>query len=364
MIVRFFGLAFGGEGVGKAEAAGEAGRVVFAPFAAPGDVAEVRVTQTKQRFLRGEIVRTLEAGPSRTEAPCPYFARCGGCQWQHVTRAAQLAAKQAIVERALGTQTEAITSPGPDYGYRWRVRQHWKRRALGYHEWRSQRILDVERCLLLPPSFDAAIQGSRPTLREEAELHAQMGTDGAVAIRCGSVALGPQSVDIADTGEPPFWVAPGGFAQPGPNGNRLLRKLVRDGARVQGKRVLELYAGAGNFTRDLVAQGGDVTAVESSPPKWFVPGAQLRVSTAEKAVRAAEAFDVVVLDPPREGAREVCRMVGRLGAERIVYVSCDPMTLARDVKLLAEQGYSLERVHVIDLMPQTFHVETIVVLVR
>src|SRR5262249_22435758 len=105
-----------------------------------------------------------------------------------------------------------------------------------------------------------------------------------------------------------------------------------------------------------------VTAVESMPPRWFAPGARLVTSTAEQVVRGAERFDVVVLDPPREGAREVCQRLPRLGAERIVYVSCDPMTLARDVKLLAAQGYSPVNATPIDLMPQTFHVETVVVL--
>jgi tRNA/tmRNA/rRNA uracil-C5-methylase (TrmA/RlmC/RlmD family) len=278
--VRFHGLAFGGEGVGKAED----GRVVFAPFAAPGDVAEVRVVEEKKRFLRGELERLEERGAVRTEAPCPYFERCGGCQWQHVTRAAQLAAKQSIVERALATKTEPIVSPGPDYGYRWRARQRWEGGALGYREWRSRTVMDIRRCLLLPESLDAAIQAARPQLREEAELHAQAGADG-VAIRCGSVRLGPDGVNIADHNEAPFLVAPGGFAQPGPDGNRVLRRLVREGAQARGKRVLELYSGAGNFTRDLVADGGDVTAVESSPPRWTAPGATWIRKSAEDAVR-------------------------------------------------------------------------------
>jgi 23S rRNA (uracil1939-C5)-methyltransferase len=355
--VRFHGLAFGGEGVGKAED----GRVVFAPFAAPGDVADVRITEEKKRFLRGEVERVEERGAVRAEAPCPYFERCGGCQWQHVTREAQLGAKQAIVERALGTKTEPIVSPGPDYGYRWRARQRWEGGALGYREWGSRKVMDIRRCILLPESMDAAIAEARPHLREEAELHAQMGEEGT-AIRCGSVVRGPEAVSIADAGESAFRVAPGGFAQPGPDGNRVLRRLVREGAQAGGKRVLELYAGAGNFTRDLVADGGDVTAVESNPPKWKAPGAKWLAQSAEQAVREAEHFDVVVLDPPREGAREVCRLLPKLGAARIVYVSCDPMTLARDLKLMQEQGYLLEKSTPVDLMPQTFHVETVVVL--
>jgi 23S rRNA (uracil1939-C5)-methyltransferase len=355
--VRFHGLAFGGEAVGKADD----GRVVFAAYAAPGDVAEVRVTEEKKRFLRGEVERIEERGGVRTEAPCPYFGRCGGCQWQHVTREAQLSAKQAIVERALGQKADAMVSPSGDYGYRWRARQHWEGGVLGYREWRSQKTIDVKRCLLLPEAFDAAIQPARPQLREPAELHAQMGKDG-VAIRCGSVALGPETVDIADEGEPAFPIAPGGFAQPGPDGNRVLRQLVREGAQAHGKRVLELYAGAGNFTRDLVAVGGEVTAVETHPPKWVAPGATWVRGSAEQAVQSGEKYDVVLLDPPREGAREVCRSLPRLGALRVVYVSCDPMTLARDVKALLAAGYRIERIAPVDLMPQTFHVETVVVL--
>ena len=335
--------------------------MVFAPYAAPGDVAEVRITEDKKRFLRGEVERVEEAGGVRTEAPCPYFGRCGGCQWQHVTREAQLAAKQAIVERALGQQADAIVSPAPDYGYRWRARQRWEGGVLGYREWRSQKTLDVKRCILLPEPFDAAIQAARPELREPAELHAQLG-NGGVAIRCGSVARGPEAVDIADAGEPAFLIAPGGFAQPGPDGNRALRKLVREGAQARGKRVLELYAGAGNFTRDLVADGGEVTAVEAAPPKWVAPGAKWVRASAEQAIRTEQKYDVVVLDPPREGAKEVCRNLHRLAPPRVVYVSCDPMTLARDVKALLAGGYRVERASPVDQMPQSFHVETVVVL--
>src|SRR5262249_45257408 len=103
-------------------------------------------------------------------------------------------------------------------------------------------------------------------------------------------------------------------------------------------------------------------AVESSPAPWFAKGATLWTMPAEEAVRLGERFDVVVLDPPREGAREVCRLLPRVGAGRIVYVSCDPMTLARDVKVLANHGYRIERLTPLDLMPQTFHVETVAVL--
>lgn len=369
MRVRFSGLAFGGEAVGRADD----GRVVFTAYAAPGDLAEVRVIEERPRWVRAELVRVIESGPARIAPPCPWFGACGGCQWQHVSYQEQLAAKQAVVERALGRPVDPIVPSPQPYEYRWRARLHVKAGAVGYRRWRSHEVVDVGRCLLVDPRLDAAIQGARGALPAQGELSAQLGANGQVALRCGRFRAGPDAVDLAAAGEPPFWVAAGEFAQPGADGNRALRELVRAGAQARGLRVLELYAGAGNFTRDLAADASALTAVEGAAAavallRRNLPTVPVEHAPVLRAVRVrarrGERWDVVVLDPPREGAREVCAQVGELGATRVVYVSCDPMTLARDLRTLEAAGYVLVRATPVDLMPQTFHVETVAVLTR
>src|SRR5262249_36890283 len=155
-----------------------------------------------------EITLLSERAAVRTEPPCPYFGECGGCQWQHVGYWAQLEAKQAIVERALGAPCEPIVPCKSEYEYRWRARQHVAGASVGYRAWRSRRVLDVRRCLLLPERLDAAIQGARARLPREGEheLYALARPGGEIALECGPFREGPQTVNLADPGEPPFEV--------------------------------------------------------------------------------------------------------------------------------------------------------------
>jgi 23S rRNA (uracil1939-C5)-methyltransferase len=184
-------------------------------------------------------------------------------------------------------------------------------------------------------------------------------------------------VDLAEPGEPPFYAAADGFAQVGPALNAELRRLVRRGARADGLRVLELFAGAGNLSRDLAPAAAKLVAVERDPvgcelwqrnigERWA--SAELRRGDSAEVVaalvRGGARFDLVVLDPPREGARAVVDWLTKLDPERIVYVSCDPMTLARDLGGLAKSGYRVSKLTPIDGLPQTYHLELVAVLER
>jgi 23S rRNA (uracil1939-C5)-methyltransferase len=375
-------LAFGGEAVGRD---GD-GRVVFVAGGAPGDRVVVRVVEAKKSFVRAELLRVVAAGAARVAAPCPIVDRCGGCPWQHVAVDAQLAAKQAIVARALGksgARVEPIVPSPAALGYRTRARMTARGGKLGFAGRKSHEIVDVERCLALDPLLDTAMQAARRALGgaigEEGAI-AGLVRDGAVEIAIASgrgadraalaaatkTLVGQAAIARVTVDESSAPAA--GFAQANAAQNETLRRLVRDAAAAADARVLELYAGDGNFTRELmsgaragVAVEGDRAAVarlREAAPKWSVV-AEPAARAVERLVRDGERFDVVVLDPPRAGAADVIARLAALAPARIVYVSCDPMTLARDLATLERAGYAARVAWPVDMMPQTWHVEVV-----
>ncbi|HEX4458390.1 MAG TPA: TRAM domain-containing protein [Polyangia bacterium] len=388
-------LAFGGEAVGR----GDDGRVVFVAGGAPGDRVRARIVEDKRSFRRGEVVAVLSAG-ERVVPPCLLADRCGGCPWMHVTIAAQAAAKQSIVARALaksGADVRPIAVAPATLGYRTRARMSVRvdrqnRVAVGFSARRSHDIVDVDRCIALEPTLDGAMQAARralgPLIGDEGALSGLV-RDGAVelAVTSGRGArlpalataaqalVGQASIVRVSVDDPAAPAA--GFAQANDAQNERLRQLARDAAQVAGQRVLELYAGDGNFTRDLlpdaasgVAEEGDRHAVARlhdlvtrSGKPWTV-SREAAAPAVDRLVRADERFDVVLLDPPRAGAADVVDGIARLRPARIVYVSCDPMTLARDVARLTTLGYRAQTAWPVDMMPHTWHVEVVCSLVR
>jgi len=410
--LRLDALAFGGDAVGR----DADGRVVFVPGGAPGDLCELEVVESKRRYARAELVRVIEPG-ARVAAPCPLAATCGGCPWMHVEGSAQLAAKEEIVRHALaksGAQVLPIL-PAPAWlGWRARAKMTARGQAIGFQARRSHRVVDVPACPALDPRLDAAMQLARGALRgalgEGGTLAGLISKDGRVhlAIESGSGApeeliaraaplegqAGIEGVVVrtADAtrhlGAPLIDLGGGhhgsaeGFAQANDAQNDVLRGLVKSWATPSSEeptRVLELYAGDGNFTRDLVRRAR-VVAVEGDRDaaarlvenlrtqiargigtldRWSV-----RAESAATAVRrlADERFDVIVLDPPRSGAADAIDHLGALGAQRLVYVSCDPMTLARDLARLATQGYRAIKAQPLDMMPHPSHIEVVTLL--
>lgn len=407
-------LAAGGDAVGRD---GE-GRAVFVAGAVPGERVTARVVEAHARWARAERVSIDEASPARVAPPCPYFAAgaCGGCQWQHVAMEAQREAKQALVAGALrrlvaaGLELRPLSAPAPDLGWRWRARWSLRGGALGYHRPRSHEVTDIEACPQLTPGLSAVFAAVRAVkaagaLTGDGEVHAVAGPAGAhvvfacpttdaVAALVGQAGIrgvvwsgGASGADAVEL-EPGLWVRGDGFAQASAEGNAALVALVAEAAAVQpGDRVLELHAGAGNFTRALVAAGGQVLAVDEHPPARPMAGqfadrpepgqpaerpdaGQLEQRAASAAAvvaslaSAGERVDIVVLDPPRTGAREVMAGLAALRPRRIVYVACDPATFARDADLLVAAGLAPRRAQALDLMPQTAHVELVAVLER
>jgi 23S rRNA (uracil1939-C5)-methyltransferase len=406
--LRVDSLAFGGDAVGR----DADGRVTFVPDAAPGDLVEVRLVEEHKGWARAALERVLEPGEARVDAPCPIYDACGGCQWQHVSIAAQRAAKQDIVKRALRkvvAEVRPLLAPVPDLRWRRRARLRFRSSTIGYAERRSHRLIDVLACLQLEPALEAALAAVRaqlgPALVGGGELSMVSSARGQVHLMIEAhevsglaaaglvgqagiaglvlrpahgpdVSFGAPEIDLADDADAPFFARADGFQQASAAGNAALRALVReDSAPLHGQRVLELHAGSGNFTRDLAAAAAHVVAVEEVAPAAALGArslaarglhAEWRMQTTAAALADRELRpDVVVLDPPRVGLQpgEAAALAG-LGAARIVYVSCDPETLARDLGTLVASGYRVAHATPVDLMPQTYHVETVVRLER
>jgi 23S rRNA (uracil1939-C5)-methyltransferase len=369
------GLAAGGDAVGRdAE-----GRVTFVAGGAPGERVRARIVETHKKWARGELVAVLAPSTARVEPACPYAAArtCGGCPWMHVTRDAQVAAKQANVASALrklvarGLELAPIVTPAPDLGWRRRARLQLDGDVVGFHAPRSNAVTDIARCLQLDPRLDAAIQAARPSLRgTRGELHAAIGHAGdvqLVAVEQGrrTIVAGPARLEL----EPGLATDADEFAQASAEGNAALVSAMLAALQPHaGQRVLELFAGAGNFTRHLLAAGAHVTANELAATA--PAGATLEPGRAEEAVARVAArgdrFDAVLLDPPRTGALDAARALAawRDAPSRVVYVACDLATAARDLEILAAAGWNPRRAVPLDLMPQTAHVEVVALVER
>jgi 23S rRNA (uracil1939-C5)-methyltransferase len=310
----------------------------------------------------------------------------------------------------------SITSPDPRLGYRRRARLAWRGPALGFRARRADTVTDVERCVVLVPALDAALGPLRAELRPHlpgaGEIHLALGAggrpvaileteaalpraafaalerlvaEGALAgasVRAGGASVPTLMGDPRERGVDPegraLVGAIGGFSQAHAETNAAIGASVLELAAPEGARVLELYAGHGNLTMLLAARAAHVRAVELSPGATEALVANLeahglleraQVITMDAAAgvppaRRGERFDVVVLDPPRTGAKEVLDALAGLRPTRVVYVSCDPATLGRDLERLGEHGFALDTVRAFDMFPQTLHVEVVARMIR
>jgi 23S rRNA (uracil1939-C5)-methyltransferase len=376
--LRIDALSAGGDGVGRLAD----GRVVFVPLTAPGDRVRARLASLRPRFARAELEEVLEPGPSRVAPRCPVFGVCGGCAWQHVAYEAQCEAKRAIVEDALRRigrlAPPPVTfraSPEP-YAYRSRTRVLVERGRVGYRRRKSHALCAVESCPVLTPPVDAA-------LRALADAPPKGDGEWELAAAASGVAVHPvrgagKPVEIAVDGGS-LRASPGVFFQAHAGLHEALVEAVAEDAGAGGL-ALELFAGAGFFTLRLARAFARVVAVEAQAEAAedlrhnlaragceAVRVVEARVEAALEApdLLGGERPDVVVLDPPRAGlAPGAAERIAALAPRRIVYLSCDPATHARDLAVLTAPGFALERVQAFDLFPQTPHVEALARLGR
>jgi 23S rRNA (uracil1939-C5)-methyltransferase len=369
----------GGAGLAHAD-----GRTVFVGLAAPGDRLRVRIDQTRGQIAFASITEVIEPSPSRVEPPCPYFGRCGGCDFQQLSYEAQLEAKVSIVRDCLRRiaridppQDIPITASPSAWHYR--ARAQWQydplRTRLGYFERGSHRVCDVVECPVITSPLQAELARLRTemlagSLPEAAEFQAVAGDEGAsLAPPVGPNASREVSRTIGDFN---YRFSAEGFFQ---INHQLLPALIAaalDGAT--GERALDLYCGVGLFTLPLAQRFTHVTGVEASPAALRFASLNLSDAHLSNAVfecakvsdwlrtnaSTSAPVDLLLLDPPRAGAEEdTMRSIIILNPRRISYVSCDPATLARDLKHLIEAGYRLDSIAAFDMFPQTHHVETV-----
>ncbi len=366
LTIRIDSLAYGGSGVGRVE-----GRVFFVPYAAPGDLLEVRVVEDRGSFARAGIVRIVEPGPSRRDPACRHFGECGGCAWQHVAYETQVAEKERAllesVRRIAGIEPPlrpVVRSPR-EYGYRSRTRLRvGPRGEIGYYAAGSHRLVDVEECPILDEALEARLGALRSSLR------GKPAPDGKEI-----VLQREERGEVVDS-----WAAESrdpGFRQANEAVNRLLRARIREIVAERAPRgILDLYCGDGNVSLPLAREAGSVLGLDadsvaigkarSSARALGLSNAVYRCSTVEAArselSAASEAFDCLIADPPRRGLRELTAFVASLRVPLLVYVSCSPPALARDLRELVARGYRVESIEPFDMFPQSYHLEALAVL--
>jgi len=348
------------------------------PFAAPGELASVRIRRLGRRIGEGAIEAILEASPDRREPACAVFGVCGGCQLQHLAREAQLRAKVGVVLDCLrriggiAWTREIPIEAGAELGWRSRTELHVDRATsrVGYFRPRSRDVVAIDDCPILVPELRKEVRrlaAAPPAAPGSGTIALAAGDAGAIARGEEQARQRVLGIDYAFRADG-FW-----------QGNRgLLETLVgRACGTDHGRVAVDLYAGAGLFALQLARRHGTVHAVEANAASAAMLAenaganaiANVRVAGTEveswlEGPGAPSRPDLVLLDPPRSGAGPaVVAGIASLEPARIAYVSCDPATLARDLRDLLGRGFEIESIAALDLFPQSYHVEVVARLV-
>ncbi len=333
-------VAFGGKGVARSDAG-----VVFVPFTIDGEEVTVEIRKSKKRFAEADLVSVEKASPHRVEPGCPYFGTCGGCSYQHIDYAHQLALKSRQVGQTLRRvgglrdvpMKPAVGSPKP-YGYRNRIRVHVANGAVGFFAWNKHELVDVERCAIASEQVNDSLQRLRASLMRDGDYTLAEGRGG------------------------------GFFQQTNDEVTRemlaLVQRLVRQGQTL----LIDAYCGSGLFAKHLADLFERVVGIEENqyaveyaqrtalPNETYAAG---DVATHLDSILSANdpSRTTLILDPPAIGiSARVADSILALPPAELVYVSCDPATLARDLKTLC-RSYRLDSVTPLDMFPQTAEIE-------
>jgi 23S rRNA (uracil1939-C5)-methyltransferase len=374
-------VGHGGAGIGRLD-----GQVCFVPYGLPGDTLEVKVTRANKKMLWGELVNVVQPSPDRVEPNYPNWRRSGVSTWLHFRYPAQAEWKQRIVmdclQRIAGLDIPALEwqeDPALRTGYRTRAEFHGDGKQFGFYALGSHDIVDTIECPLCHPALNRAL-----TRLRELELKGSVtvtvnpeGDEVQVWTNFNNRRLRdrfPQSGTPDDERPPAQFdfdgvpIVNGAFSQSSLLLNRLLVSTVHEFTG-SPRSLLDLYCGNGNLTLGLPDRTGVVgldhnkIAVKAASRKGR---GEYHAGQESKMVKKIEenVWEVIVLDPPRAGAKPLVPALAKSKAEKIIYVSCDPATLARDLKGLSDGGWKLDRLRALDLFPNTAHVETVCCLTR
>jgi len=392
------------------------GKTLFINGLLPAESAEIRITEDKKQYARGQVKRRLNDSPEREKPRCPHFGVCGGCQQQHASVALQQRSKQAALARMMKHDVDEVLSASP-WGYRRRARlsvnyqpktQHLQ---MGFRKAGSNDIVEVTQCPVLVPTLEALLPAvhdclaSLSAVRHLGHVELVLADNGPLMVLRHTAPLSaadkakleqfshshqlalwlaPQSDSVEHvSGELPWYssdglrltFSPRDFIQVNDGVNQRMVETALAWLDVQPQdRVLDLFCGMGNFTLPLAKRAASVVGVEGVPA--LVEKGQQNAKqnnlhnvtffheNLEEDVTlqtwAKNGFDKVLLDPARAGAPGVMQHVVKLAPARVVYVSCNPATLARDSEVLLAAGYQIQRLAMLDMFPHTGHLESIV----
>jgi 23S rRNA (uracil1939-C5)-methyltransferase len=407
LILRPTTVAHGGAAVARDE-----GKVWLVNYALPGELVEAEPRGRQGGVAVAATTRVVEASPHRVQAPCPYFGTCGGCQLQHASYTHQLEMKRQVVEEAwmragLRLPPDAIVL-GMEDPWRYRIRgefeatpeaEGWR---FGFHRMRSHAVLPIDSCVIHDerieralPAFARAAEEMRltglqnllvtveptgPGMLWRLRINRKSWSREAYAQRVAELMPDVTLLDDAMTLE--FWgltfrVRSDTFVQTNYRQMLILYRTALDMLQPKpGERVLDLYAGIGTISVAVAREGAMVTAVEENPHAVRLGRLNARINSAnvdyvqgkvEQALRDVRLgrHQAVLLDPPRAGCEPaaIAELI-RLGIERLVYVSCEPSSHARDITALVRGGYRVRRAAIVDMFPQTYHIESVALLER
>jgi len=403
--LRLTGMAHGGAAPGRYE-----GRLLFVPYAIPGETVRVEIVEAHERWARARLLEVVEASPDRVaDPPCPHFgpAGCGGCQWQHIAYPAQLTYKREVVcdqlariGKIVDPPVRAVMPSPMPWGYRNQVQlRPTGEGTLGFVRASSAGVIAIRTCPIMHPLLAELFEQldldfadlARLTLRAGVATGDQMALLETLEDEPPEIAVDlPLSVNfllsdgtpvtlvgnpwIAEAVAGRFWrISAPSFFQVNRDMAERLVQVVRDFAAPRDtETLLDLYAGVGLFGLTLAPLAGRAYLVEENPhavaDALENAAGQENVTLLEGPVEEAladwaEPVDIVVLDPPRGGCTpDVLAALARLSPARIVYVSCDPATLARDLRRLLEGPFRLLEVQPLDMFPQTYHIECVALL--
>jgi 23S rRNA (uracil1939-C5)-methyltransferase len=400
-------MAHGGPAMGRFQ-----GKVFFVPYALPGETVNVETETSKKGWARARLREVIEPSPERTIPGCPHFGpdACGGCQWQHIDYPAQLQYKTDVVRDQLARLGGLVDAPvrparavGDPWGYRNHVQLHSSPDGLGYVSADGERVEPISTCPIMHPlifelfdQLDIEIKNlERLSLRAGVKTGQQLvifetsddepfGLTVDLPISCAlllgdgtPVTLVGNDYVFEQVAGHQYRVSAGSFFQVNTAGAEALVESVASYlSPTPHQTLLDLYCGVGLFGIALATRVAQVVAVEASPvaaadAHFNVKAAGLdNVQVVNRDVAHAlttldERIHAVIADPPRNGCGpDVVRHLASLRPDRFVYVACDPATLARDARVIVENGYSLAEVQPLDLFPQTYHIECVALFAR
>lgn len=384
-IIKIEKIAFGGDGVGRIN-----NQVVFVPFSVTGDKLEIEITQLKKKFARGKILKIINASPLRIKPLCIYYEKCGGCCYQHIRYEDQLEIKRSQVEEVflrIGKINEPAVMPALassiHYHYRGKAQCHrimtYSGPRTGFLDVSGGKVVDIERCEIMEESINEKIYNIREKSLVEKRKEGVRLTVWSDLPAKHETKKGQIRRKVKDK---EFLVSCDGFFQ---NNLYLTDKLVDEVCKtaLSGhlNTVIDLYCGCGLFSIFLAPYANEILGIELNPKAVklaqinaknekldnikFVCGDAAEELLKNSLLLSSKIIDLLVLDPPRAGCdQSVLKVIAELQPSRIMYVSCNPATQARDIKFLKQSGYILMQIQPLDMFPQTQHVEVITLLVH